>query len=45
MDRVLQGQIQPGKVFVPTLPIDRVAEGYKALDKRPANNTMLRVDG
>ena len=32
MDRVLQGRIQPGKVFDLVLPIAEVAEGYKAMD-------------
>ena len=44
MDRVLQGKIQPGKVFDLVLPIDQVAEGYKAMDERRAIKTMLRVD-
>lgn len=43
MDRVLRGEIQPGKVFDLTLPIDQVAEGYKAMDERRAIKTMLRV--
>ena len=44
MDRVLKGAIQPGKVFDLVLPIDQVAEGYKAMDERRAIKTMLRVD-
>jgi threonine dehydrogenase-like Zn-dependent dehydrogenase len=43
MDRVLDGRIQPGKVFDLTLPIDQVAEGYKAMDERRAIKTMLTV--
>lgn len=43
MDRVLQGRIEPGKVFDLVLPIDQVAEGYKAMDERRAIKTMLRV--
>lgn len=43
MDRVLQGRIQPGKVFDLVLPIDQVAEGYKAMDERRAIKTMLTV--
>lgn len=45
MARVLDGKIQPGKVFDQVLPIDQVAEGYKAMDKRRAIKTMLQVDG
>lgn len=44
MDRVLQGRIQPGKVFDLVLPIAEVAEGYKAMDERRAIKTMLRVE-
>lgn len=43
MDRVLNGVIQPGKVFDLVLPIAQVAEGYKAMDERRAIKTMLRV--
>lgn len=43
MDRVLKGRIQPGKVFDLTLPIDQVAEGYKAMDERRAIKTLLTV--
>ncbi|MCB1970582.1 MAG: zinc-dependent alcohol dehydrogenase family protein [Geminicoccaceae bacterium] len=45
MDRVLQGRIQPGKVFDLTLPIAEVAEGYKAMDERRAIKTLLQVEG
>lgn len=44
MNRVLDGKIQPGKVFDLVLPIAQVAEGYKAMDERRAIKTMLRVD-
>ncbi|MCA8880554.1 MAG: zinc-dependent alcohol dehydrogenase family protein [Rhodobacteraceae bacterium] len=44
IDRVLQGKIQPGKVFDLTLPIAEVAEGYKAMDERRAIKTMLKVE-
>lgn len=43
MDRVLEGSIQPGKVFDLQLPIADVAEGYKAMDERRAIKTLLRV--
>ncbi|KGJ02162.1 hypothetical protein SAMN04487972_1477 [Paracoccus halophilus] len=43
MDRVLAGRIEPGKVFDLVLPIDQVAEGYKAMDERRAIKTMLKV--
>jgi threonine dehydrogenase-like Zn-dependent dehydrogenase len=34
--------IDPGKVFDLTLPLDRAAEDYKAMDERRAINTLLR---
>lgn len=43
MDRVLNGRIQPGKVFDLSLPIERVAEGYRAMDERRAIKTLLIV--
>jgi threonine dehydrogenase-like Zn-dependent dehydrogenase len=42
MERVLDGRIDPGKVFDLTLPLDEVAEGYRAMDERRAIKVMLR---
>lgn len=42
MDRVLTGRINPGKVFDLTLPLERVAEGYKAMDERSAIKALLK---
>jgi threonine dehydrogenase-like Zn-dependent dehydrogenase len=42
IDRVLAGRINPGKVFDLTLPLDQVAEGYRAMDERRAIKTLLR---
>ncbi|MVU82692.1 zinc-binding dehydrogenase [Nocardia sp. ET3-3] len=39
--RVLDGHIEPGKVFDLTLPLDRVAEGYAAMDERRAIKALL----
>lgn len=41
IDRVLTGAIDPGKVFDLTLPLDQVAEGYRAMDERRAIKTLL----
>ncbi|MGW4227995.1 zinc-dependent alcohol dehydrogenase family protein [Streptomyces sp. NPDC004980] len=41
IDRVLAGAIDPGKVFDLSLPLDQVAEGYKAMDERRAIKTLL----
>jgi threonine dehydrogenase-like Zn-dependent dehydrogenase len=43
IDLVLNGTINPGKVFDLTLPLDQVAEGYRAMDERRAIKTLLRV--
>ncbi|MEV5910296.1 zinc-dependent alcohol dehydrogenase family protein [Streptomyces chartreusis] len=40
--RVLTGGIDPGKVFDLTLPLDQVAEGYKAMDERRAIKALLK---
>lgn len=42
---VLEGKINPGKVFDLTLPLDRVAEGYRAMDERRAIKTLLQPNG
>ncbi len=42
IDRVWKGQMTPGKVFDLTLPLDQVAEGYRAMDERRAIKTLLR---
>lgn len=39
---VLEGKIQPGRVFDLTLPLDQVAEGYRAMDARRAIKVLLR---
>ncbi|MFJ8787898.1 zinc-dependent alcohol dehydrogenase family protein [Streptomyces sp. NPDC102462] len=42
IDRVLTGRIDPGKVFDLTLPLEQVAEGYRAMDERRAIKTLLK---
>jgi threonine dehydrogenase-like Zn-dependent dehydrogenase len=42
MDLVLKEKINPGKVFDLTLPLDQVAEGYRAMDERRAIKTLLQ---
>lgn len=41
IDRVLSGRIEPGKVFDLTLPLEQVAEGYRATDERRAIKALL----
>ena len=36
-------KIDPGKVFDLTLPLEKVADGYRAMDERRAIKTLLRV--
>jgi threonine dehydrogenase-like Zn-dependent dehydrogenase len=42
LERVLDGRIEPGKVFDLTLPLDKVAEAYAAMDERRSIKTLLR---
>ncbi|MET8088134.1 zinc-dependent alcohol dehydrogenase family protein [Micromonospora sp. NPDC005237] len=42
IDLICNRQIDPGKVFDLTLPLDQAAEGYRAMDERRAIKTLLR---
>jgi threonine dehydrogenase-like Zn-dependent dehydrogenase len=42
IDLVMDDKINPGKVFDLILPLDQVAEGYRAMDERRAIKTLLR---
>jgi len=42
IDLVLSRTINPGKVFDLTLPLEEVAEGYRAMDARRAIKALLR---
>jgi len=42
IDLVLNDRVNPGKVFDQTLPLDQVAEAYRAMDERRAIKTLLR---
>ncbi|EWM18843.1 zinc-dependent alcohol dehydrogenase family protein [Kutzneria sp. 744] len=42
VERVLSGRINPGQVFDLTLPLEQVAEGYRAMDERRAVKALLR---
>lgn len=43
IELVLSGKINPGKVFDLTLPLEQVAEGYRAMDERRAIKTLLQT--
>jgi threonine dehydrogenase-like Zn-dependent dehydrogenase len=42
IELVWKQRINPGKVFDLTLPLDQVAEGYRAMNERRAIKTLLR---
>lgn len=42
IDLVWTEKINPGKVFDLTLPLDQVAEGYRAMDERRAIKAILQ---
>ena len=42
VERISNDTIEPGKVFDLSLPLDDVAEGYRAMDQRRAIKTLLR---
>jgi threonine dehydrogenase-like Zn-dependent dehydrogenase len=42
IDLVFNGTINPGKVFDLVLPLEQVAEGYRAMDERHAIKALLR---
>jgi threonine dehydrogenase-like Zn-dependent dehydrogenase len=42
LERVVSGAIDPGLVFDLTLPLDDVAEGYRAMDERRAIKVLLQ---
>ncbi len=42
INQVWERSISPGRVFDLTLPLDQVAEAYRAMDERRAIKTLLR---
>jgi threonine dehydrogenase-like Zn-dependent dehydrogenase len=43
IDLIWNRQIDPGKVFDLSLPLEEAAEGYRAMDERRAIKTLLRT--
>ena len=41
LERTLAGTLDPSPVFDLTLPLDQVAEGYRAMDERRAVKVLL----
>lgn len=42
IEKIVTGQINPGRVFDLDLPLERAAEGYAAMDQRSAIKALLR---
>jgi threonine dehydrogenase-like Zn-dependent dehydrogenase len=42
IELIFERKIDPGKVFDLVLPLDQVAEGYRAMDERRAIKALLR---
>ena len=42
IDLIWNRQIDPGKVFHLSLPLEEAAEGYRAMDERRAIKVLLR---
>jgi threonine dehydrogenase-like Zn-dependent dehydrogenase len=42
IDLIWNRTIDPGQVFALELPLDQVAEGYRAMDERRAIKALLR---
>jgi threonine dehydrogenase-like Zn-dependent dehydrogenase len=43
IDLVWKGEINPGKVFDLEVPLEKVAEAYRAMDERRAIKALLRT--
>lgn len=43
IDLIMTDKIDPGVVFDLTLPLDRAAEGYRAMDERRATKVLLTI--
>jgi threonine dehydrogenase-like Zn-dependent dehydrogenase len=41
LDLVTSGRIDPGRVFDATMPLDEVAEGYRAMDERRSIKVLI----
>jgi threonine dehydrogenase-like Zn-dependent dehydrogenase len=42
INRIWQREIDPGKVFDLTLPLEQAADGYVAMDQRTATKVLLQ---
>ena len=42
IDLIFKGTIQPGRVFDATMPLDQVADAYRAMDERRAIKVLLQ---
>ncbi len=44
LDDVLEGRINPGRVFDFETDLDHVADAYKAMDERRAIKSLIRIE-
>jgi threonine dehydrogenase-like Zn-dependent dehydrogenase len=44
IDLIWTRQIDPGKVFDLSLPLEQAAEGYRAMDERRAKDPAAHID-
>jgi len=44
LDDVLEGRINPGRVFDFGTDLDHVADAYKAMDERRAIKSLIRIE-
>lgn len=44
IDRILAGEINPGKVFTMRIPLEEAAKGYRAMDERRTIKVLLHPD-
>jgi threonine dehydrogenase-like Zn-dependent dehydrogenase len=42
MPDILDGKVQPGRVFDRTIGLDEVPDGYRAMDERRALKVLVR---
>jgi threonine dehydrogenase-like Zn-dependent dehydrogenase len=43
IELILNREIEPGRVFDLTLPLEQIAEGYQAMDERRAIKTLITL--
>ncbi|MCH4168931.1 MAG: zinc-dependent alcohol dehydrogenase family protein [Streptococcaceae bacterium] len=44
LDKVLDGSIQPGRVFTATFELDQIQSAYQAMDERQAIKSLIKIE-